>query len=363
MTPRRFCVKSPTTDAGWSSLVARRAHNPKVVGSNPAPATKSRKGHSPEWPLSFLLAAVSRGKPLIQKNYWLTASHLRVEWPTSDAGWSSLVARRAHNPKVVGSNPAPATKSRKGHSPEWPFSLLREKHSRPPSAWLKVGALDYRHRFESPVRSQHGLFPLTLQSPVHRPALGHAAADRGGLCLHRTQGQLPQGQRHPRRPQVLALRPRPVHLRPGLAAPARPPDGQDAGDPAGTAGLADRHGPPDAPRPLRPDDRHAAAGLAAAQRRGQAGALLRHRAAHAGAAEPQPGGKHRGTARVRRPGGLLADRPARRCRPVPPLCQPRQHPDPHAAGPRLKSSAAGPARTVAGPAFLPAALAKRARHR
>ena len=27
-------------NAGWSSLVARRAHNPKVVGSNPAPATK-----------------------------------------------------------------------------------------------------------------------------------------------------------------------------------------------------------------------------------------------------------------------------------------------------------------------------------
>ena len=27
----------------------------------------------------------------------------------SGAGWSSLVARRAHNPKVVGSNPTPAT--------------------------------------------------------------------------------------------------------------------------------------------------------------------------------------------------------------------------------------------------------------
>lgn len=25
--------------AGWSSLVARRAHNPKAVGSNPTPAT------------------------------------------------------------------------------------------------------------------------------------------------------------------------------------------------------------------------------------------------------------------------------------------------------------------------------------
>ncbi len=31
------------SDAGWSSLVARRAHNPKVVGSNPAPATTLRR--------------------------------------------------------------------------------------------------------------------------------------------------------------------------------------------------------------------------------------------------------------------------------------------------------------------------------
>ena len=28
--------------AGWSSLAARRAHNPKVAGSNPAPATRAR---------------------------------------------------------------------------------------------------------------------------------------------------------------------------------------------------------------------------------------------------------------------------------------------------------------------------------
>ena len=31
-------------DAGWSSLVARRAHNPKVRGSNPLPATNKIKG-------------------------------------------------------------------------------------------------------------------------------------------------------------------------------------------------------------------------------------------------------------------------------------------------------------------------------
>ena len=31
--------------AGWSSLVARRAHNPKVAGSNPAPATLLKRRH------------------------------------------------------------------------------------------------------------------------------------------------------------------------------------------------------------------------------------------------------------------------------------------------------------------------------
>ncbi len=31
--------------AGWSSLVARRAHNPKVVGSNPTPATTRKPCH------------------------------------------------------------------------------------------------------------------------------------------------------------------------------------------------------------------------------------------------------------------------------------------------------------------------------
>ena len=33
-------------DAGWSSLVARRAHNPKVAGSNPAPATSERPANA-----------------------------------------------------------------------------------------------------------------------------------------------------------------------------------------------------------------------------------------------------------------------------------------------------------------------------
>src|SRR3546814_6747842 len=34
-------------DAGWSSPVARQAHNLKVAGSNPAPATNAIKLHTP----------------------------------------------------------------------------------------------------------------------------------------------------------------------------------------------------------------------------------------------------------------------------------------------------------------------------
>src|SRR5581483_9275777 len=37
--PRAACRMRGPPGAGWSSLAARRAHNPKVAGSNPAPAT------------------------------------------------------------------------------------------------------------------------------------------------------------------------------------------------------------------------------------------------------------------------------------------------------------------------------------
>ena len=40
----------------------------------------------------------------------LTSKAARLWCASVDARWSSLVARRAHNPKVVGSNPTRATK-------------------------------------------------------------------------------------------------------------------------------------------------------------------------------------------------------------------------------------------------------------
>ena len=44
-TERIELTESGTVDfgAGWSSPVARWAHNPKVAGSNPAPATNLRE--------------------------------------------------------------------------------------------------------------------------------------------------------------------------------------------------------------------------------------------------------------------------------------------------------------------------------
>ena len=41
------------TDAGWSSSVARWAHNPEVAGSNPAPATKSGSESTDSGPDGF----------------------------------------------------------------------------------------------------------------------------------------------------------------------------------------------------------------------------------------------------------------------------------------------------------------------
>ena len=60
--------------AGWSSLEARRAHNPKVVGSNPAPATHT---------YSYVYAQIAQS-----------------------------VEQRIENPRVAGSIPALGTKQR-----------------------------------------------------------------------------------------------------------------------------------------------------------------------------------------------------------------------------------------------------------
>ncbi len=49
------------TIAGWSSLVARRAHNPKVRGSNPLPATKEYQGFAEMQALLFFWKPLCTG--------------------------------------------------------------------------------------------------------------------------------------------------------------------------------------------------------------------------------------------------------------------------------------------------------------
>ncbi len=53
--------KTKKNIAGWSSSVARRAHNPKVVGSNPAPATITYRLFSTNKRF-FLCADIREGK-------------------------------------------------------------------------------------------------------------------------------------------------------------------------------------------------------------------------------------------------------------------------------------------------------------
>ena len=83
----------PLSGAGWSSLVARRAHNPKVVGSNPTPATIGPYGpvlragevgprvtHGPGWQRSgpFFCRGPQPVKPL-----GMTTSELVATWLTA----------------------------------------------------------------------------------------------------------------------------------------------------------------------------------------------------------------------------------------------------------------------------------------
>src|SRR5688500_19781127 len=71
------------TDAGWSSSVARWAHNPEVAGSNPAPATTTEA--RPRWGRASVLRPrgvraraqfSAGGSPPVWANSLLTICHL-----------------------------------------------------------------------------------------------------------------------------------------------------------------------------------------------------------------------------------------------------------------------------------------------
>src|SRR6266478_9369273 len=88
-------LRRHNNDAGWSSLVARQAHNLKVAGSNPAPAT------------NFLEeCCVSSFSFVPKRRLPCTNGEARVCSASPKAiQRSSVVERSAVNRLVVGSNP------------------------------------------------------------------------------------------------------------------------------------------------------------------------------------------------------------------------------------------------------------------
>ena len=112
--------------AGWSSLEARRAHNPKVVGSNPAPAIFlcNEKCTDKNIEVKNMLACFLTdifldvyGECRKRKTAGLELSHFGLKKATSKlliriksnnhyAQIAQLVEQRTENPRVAGSIPA-----------------------------------------------------------------------------------------------------------------------------------------------------------------------------------------------------------------------------------------------------------------
>ena len=102
----------------------------------------------------------------------------------SDAGWSSLAARRAHNPKVTGSNPVPATKriNKKPNSQGWAFcfsGFTHVVHGALRDYWTIVFAVLLLNRFHDSFNA----FRFQQQSDLKLIVLGRARSNAGLVRL------------------------------------------------------------------------------------------------------------------------------------------------------------------------------------
>ena len=108
--------------------------------------------------------------------------HRQYTW---NAGWSSPVARWAHNPKVVGSNPTPATNQING------LERIRKADSLPftPNKKIAVQALAFigeHHLHNPPIASRFdGRRCLSIDVHCH---LGRSVPHQFLLHLHRSSG-------------------------------------------------------------------------------------------------------------------------------------------------------------------------------
>ncbi len=101
--------------------------------------TRSHSEHGRETPQRrwyFVLRRGRVGRCQVCKSQEKQNNHLLFQTSPNNAGWSSPVARQAHNLKAAGSNPAPATKSQAtSRAPRFSEPFLRSCSARP----LRVG--------------------------------------------------------------------------------------------------------------------------------------------------------------------------------------------------------------------------------
>ena len=96
--------------ADVAQLAEQLICNQQVIGSSPIIGFF---GWIPEWPkgadcnsVSIAFEGSNPSPPILENNR--TVQYSKIFSKLNIAGWSSLEARRAHNPKVIGSNPVPA---------------------------------------------------------------------------------------------------------------------------------------------------------------------------------------------------------------------------------------------------------------
>ncbi len=103
---------------GMEQSVARRAHNPKVVGSSPSPATTKRhpKGclfylsnYENEERSSLGEVASASGGRRSEQNEAQWSKKSRSKATATEDFFGIPQEARSDNPKVVGSSPSPAT--------------------------------------------------------------------------------------------------------------------------------------------------------------------------------------------------------------------------------------------------------------
>ena len=94
-----FFIKLNIADV--AQLAEQLICNQQVIGSSPIIGFY---GWVPEWPKGADCKSVSDAFEGSNPSPSILFFKINII-----AGWSSLEARRAHNPKVVGSNPTPAT--------------------------------------------------------------------------------------------------------------------------------------------------------------------------------------------------------------------------------------------------------------